>query len=191
MKNIRLSLLFVFLGTVFVQPSFGQLIRTAAKSNLSDSVNLILAGFGNNFWSIQGNAIDAQSDPATYQSRYTLPGSRGAVITRYSSVEDSSASWQAVVFESEEFQTAAKAYRKWIQDLKSVRIRFLTGQARFTGDVEKPDENLRFTTTGLVFLTSDLQYRQLHAEVSLLSDLAGWQVQVSFYRRKIQEAQSD
>ena len=100
------------------------------------------------------------ADPATYQSRYTLPGSQGAFIARYRSVEDSSASWQSVVFVAEEFDVAAKAYRKWIQDLKSTRIKFLAGNAQFKGEMEKPDESLRFTTTGLRFQTNDLQYKQ-------------------------------
>ena len=171
--------------------SSAQLIRSAGKSNLTDSLNLILAGYGNNFWSIQGAPIDVHADPATYQSRYTLPGSQGAYIARYRSVEDSSASWQSVVFVSDEFDAAAKAYRKWVQDLRSTRIRFLTGNAHFQGELEKPDESLRFTTTGLRFKTNDLQYKQLYAEVSLLSDMAGWQVQISFYRRKLNTTSED
>ena len=192
MKQIRTPFLLLLLCSIWsVQTTHAQRLGANSKSKFSDSLNLILAGYGNNFWSIQGAPIDTDNDPATYQSRYTLPGSSGAVITRYSSVQDSSASWQAVVFESDEFNDAAKAYRKWVQDLKSTRVKCLTGNAQFSGDFEKPDESLRFTTTGLTLKTNDLQYQQLYAEVSLLNNMAQWQIQISFYRRKIEASPED
>lgn len=185
MKISTLSFLFFFFGSLlFVSHSSAQLLRLGGKSNFQDSLNLVLAGYGNNFWSIQGAPIDLQGDPITYQSRISLPGSPGAVISRYRSVEDTSASWQTTVFESEDFSSAAKAYRKLVQDVKAAKLRFLAGPAQFKGELERADETLRFTTTGLQLQTRDLQYKNLHADISLLGDMTGWSVQISFYRRK-------
>ncbi len=55
----------------------------------------------------------------------------------------------------------------------------------FNGDLEKVDENLRFTVCSLRLKTNDIVYKDLVAEVELLSNMTGWEVHVNIYSKKL------
>ena len=57
----------------------------------------------------------------------------------------------------------------------------------FEGEMENPDENVRFAVSGLRLKTTDKIYRNLSAEIELTNNYEGWEVHLNIYSKKYQE----
>lgn len=163
-----------------------QLIKKpATTSSFSDSLSKIVLDFKNNFTKLQGNRLPSQPDAEVYRSRIGLPGSKHNVIYRYHSAEDKSASWQSLVYTGESFEEAMKAYKKIFSDVKKTKVNNISGKpAGFEGEMEKPDENVRFAVSSLRLKTDDIGYKNLVAEVELTGNYDGWEVHLNIYSKK-------
>src|SRR6476646_4106245 len=84
--------------------SFSQ-TRFASNNTQSfpEVIQAVLHDFPHNFSDIRGELILAQGEIENYASRVELPGSELCLITRYHSLEDTTASWQAKMFRNEDF----------------------------------------------------------------------------------------
>ena len=54
----------------------------------------------------------------------------------------------------------------------------------FMGELEVPDENIRFTVTPLRLSLIDLPYRRFWGEVELTSTYDGWEVHLNLHSKK-------
>ena len=54
----------------------------------------------------------------------------------------------------------------------------------FTGGIEKPEENIRFTVSTLRLRSTDKRYKDFIASIELSSNMLGWEVSLKFYNKK-------
>ena len=120
-----------------------------------------------------------------YQSKAGMPGAAHCVIQRYHSEEDTTASWQAVLYEGEIYEEALKIYRNTIKQLKKAKLKLGDNSpASFSGEIELPDENLTFTVTPLRLNVTDPDYRYFFAEVEITNNYDGWEVHLNLHNKK-------
>jgi hypothetical protein len=161
------------------------LVKKQASGNFSDSLFKIVDGYRTNFASVQSRQLPSMPDADMYLSTTCLPGSMNCVILRYHSVEDKTASWQALVYAGESFEEALKAYKNTFSQVKKSRMHSIAGKpASFEGSMENPDENVRFAVSSLRLKTEDALYRNLAAEVELVGTYDGWEVHLNIYTKK-------
>lgn len=163
-----------------------QLIKkTSTAVNFSDSLSKIVADFKNNFTKLQGNPMPSQPDAELYRSTVCLPGSKHCVIYHYHSKEDHSANWQSLMYTGENFDEAIKVYKKIFNDVKKAKVGNINNKpVSFEGDMETPDENVRFAVSSLRLKTDDAKYRNMVAEVELTNNYYGWEVHLNIYSKK-------
>ena len=164
-----------------------QATRPAANNNaFADSLTLIVADFASNFKNLQGERLPGEVDADLYQSTAGLPGAVYCTIKRYHSKIDNSASWQCVAYTGENYEDAAKAYKKIFSQVKSTRLKGIgTPSSSFEGSMETADENVRFAVSTLKIKTTDWHFANLVADVELMGSYAGWEVHLSlYYKRK-------
>ncbi|MFT3678962.1 MAG: hypothetical protein QM791_01740 [Ferruginibacter sp.] len=183
MKKQLLPILFC-LCTAFAN---AQLIKKPAPSgNFSDSLFKIVSDFRNNFSKLQGKALTPQPEAEVYRSTICLPGSKHCVIYRFRSVEDKTASWQGLMYAGEDFEEALKAYKNTFNQVKKSKMNNIAGKpAPFEGEMDKPDDNVRFAVSSLRLKTGDGVYKNMVAEVELSNNYNGWEVHLNIYTKKL------
>ncbi len=184
------------LAVLFFTCSFSlsaQLKKSPVPENtFSTQLQKIVLDFPANFQGIQGSRMPAEVDADTYLSTVCLPGALVCKVMRYHSVQDKSASWQAVLYEGESFEDAVKLYKKMHSQVKKTTVRGSDGlSASFEGSLENIDENVGFAVSSLRLQTKNPRYRDLVAELNISSSYTGWEVRLDLYTKKRLEENSD
>jgi len=155
-----------------------------SKSDFSDSLTKIVVDFKTNFNLIQGQEMTPQLEMNVYQSKTTLPNALHCSVIRSHSRLDTSASWQAILYDGEDYNEAFKIYKDIFNQLKKSKI--ITSDkkpAKFVGDLQRPKESVRFASSELILETTDLIYRNFFAQIQLNSTIDGWEVQLNLINK--------
>jgi len=148
-------------------------------------IDSVLEDFPYNLRHISGDLVLAQGEFENYASTVELPGAQSCVITRWHSIEDTTASWQAQMYKGEDFSEASKHYGALFQRLKGCYLRLVDGSKFFlAGDWEPAKEEAPFTTSTLRVQTGDERYREVKVEVELVFLVTDWAVNVNVVSKK-------
>jgi hypothetical protein len=169
----------LFVASIFT--SRAQFYKTyLPSSEFSDSLSKIVKDFKNNFNLIQGKEMIPQPEMNTYQSKTTLPDALHCSIFRYHSIRDTSASWQAIFYDGENYKDAYRIYKDIFNQLKKCKIKIDDkNDNAFIGDFGKPKESVRFTSSSLKLNSNDIIYRNFFADLELTNTYDGWEVQLN------------
>jgi hypothetical protein len=148
-------------------------------------IDVVLRDFPNNLRNITGELLLAQGDIENYASIVQLPDAENCTITRYHSKEDTTASWQAKMYTSDEFGKAAGQYHDLFRKLQSCYITLADGNIAYLQGVWEPaKEGAAFTTSTLRLNNGDWRYREVKVEVELVYLLADWAVHINIVSKK-------
>lgn len=155
------------------------------SSVFNDSLTRIVIDFSTNFYQVQGDELAPQEGMEVYQSKVGLPGASHCVIYRFHSQLDTSASWQAIMYQGENYEDALKIYKNIYQQLTKSKMKWYDNRlAAFKGEMEEPDENLRFTNTWLQLNVPDFLYKDFYAEIEITNSYSGWEVHLNLHAKK-------
>ena len=183
MRKIISFLLLAFLTNGTIQAQGFKLPN--AGGSFSDSLNRIISDFRNNFSYIQDKELQSDGSVKIFLSKVCLPGAFHCTITRYNSIEDHSASWTAVMYEGENYDQAVKTYKSIYEKVKKSHLRTQeSGNASFSGEWEKPDENVSFAVSLLKLESKDPFFKDFYAQVELNNVYNGWEVHLSLMNKK-------
>jgi hypothetical protein len=180
-KKISFILLLVFATSL----SYGQFYKSFLPSpEFSSALEKIVLDFRDDYKTIQGNLLDKQGEMETYESSVKLPGVDDCKILRFHSAEDTTASWQGIVYSGDDYKEAVKAYQNTFRLVKKSSIHWIDrSSVSFAGELQNPREDVRFTTSTLTLKLSDNRYDKFQAEVELLSTYSGWEVQLNLSKK--------
>lgn len=153
----------------------------------TESLTRVVENYQNNYGRIQGPELTPDEDRDVFQSTILLPGASHCVIYRFHSVEDTTASWQAVLYTGEDFKEASKIYRNAFRNLKQTKFTEGGTQNSLEGDINPPTETIRFTSTILRPAVKTDIYKNFIAEIEMINTLDGWTVQLNLHSRKDDE----
>jgi hypothetical protein len=145
----------------------------------------VLHDFPNNLRHITGELQLAEGEFENYASILQLPNAENCVITRFHSSRDTTASWQAKMFSSEEYGKAVRAYQDLFKKLQACYLRMPDGRMIFLqGKWEPAREEMRFTTSTLRLDTGDWRYQEMKVELELVYELSDWVVHINVISKK-------
>src|SRR6187399_3214275 len=124
MKNILLLPLVFILSLANSQAQFSKL-KPAVQDTFSIALGKVALDFKRDYKGIQGIPLPPQGDMEVFKSKVTLPGALHCVIYRFHSGVDSTSSWQAVMYEGEDYKEAAKSYKETCRKVKKSRIKWV------------------------------------------------------------------
>jgi hypothetical protein len=182
MQKLLTLTVIVFFFTITSSAQFYK--KVLPGNNISGAVASISENFQNNYWNIQGEELPADEGRDIYKSTVVIPGASHAVIYRFHSKEDTSAGFQAILYDGESFKEASKIYKQTFRQVKNVKFNAGMEKISFEGDMEDPTEDLRFTTSILRPNVTGGAYRNFMAEVELINSVEGWKVQLNLHSRK-------
>lgn len=181
-KTVTLLLLFLCI-IHFAQAQFYKSILPSEA--FSDSLSVIVQDFKNNFSGIEGRQLPSQGEMDVFRSKVGIPGALHCSIFRFHSLQDTTASWQAILYEGDSYEEAVKIYKNSFRQLKKSKMKWVDKSIiTFMGDLEVPDENVRFTVTPLRLNIIDVPYRRFFGEIELTSTYDGWEVHLNLHNKK-------
>lgn len=177
-------LLIFLLGSV--ASSHAQFYKTLLPSaEFSGALEKVVSDFRYNFKHIISDTLSPLGESETYRSSVKLPGSIECLIYKFHSVKDTTASWQAVMYEGDDYKEAVKTYKNTFRLVSKSKIQLIDKSViGFGGDLQEPTENVRFTVSTLHLNSPDFRYNKFRGEVELLSTFDGWKVHVNLHNAK-------
>lgn len=190
MKKLLLtSLVLCSLHASFSQTNFFSknlsLKRSETSESFSRALQSVLEDYPNNFHTISGTVILEQGEVEQFESTIMLPGSETCIIGRYHSVIDTTASFQAFMFRSEEFEAAAKQYRILYKQIKGSPVVMVDGSKLYlTGEYSEPDNSLDFSVSTFTFPSHDRRFMGFRIELELVYTMNEWAVHINMGKKK-------
>lgn len=164
-----------------------QIFKSALQSlQFSENLNKVVLDFRNNFYRIQAEALTTEGEKEVYRSSISLPGSVSSVIFRFNSRVDTTASWQATMFEGDTYSDALKAYRNTSRLLNKCRLTLSANNAvGFSGKLNEPSPNLTFASSSFKLNTEDPAYAKFCAEIEMVNTgFDSWEVHLNLHNKK-------
>ncbi|MFZ1529174.1 MAG: hypothetical protein WAT19_10505 [Ferruginibacter sp.] len=182
MKKLSLTLSFFLLVYIAKAQFYKSVLPSPA---FSDSLNRIVKDYCFNYHQIQGEPLEMQDQLEVYRSLASVPGAKETFIYRFHSVEDSTASWQAIMYKGESYKEAVKIYKNMFRLINKSKLHFGDDKnGSFSGSMQEPTEDLRFTSSLLRANSSNIMYKDFIANVDLLNTMEGWEVKISLNRKR-------
>jgi hypothetical protein len=182
MKKVLLIILCLFNFVMAGAQFYKALVPSPA---FNDSLTKVVIDFRNNFKKIQGKELIPQAGMEVFQSKIGLPGALHCTIYRFHSKIDTTASWQAIMYDGEDYEEAKKIYINTFRLVNKSRIRWIDRSiAAFSGEMEKPDGNITFSNSMLQLNVSDPRYKNFFAEIEMTSGYNGWEVHLNLHAKK-------
>ncbi len=150
----------------------------------TDSLNTVVTDFKNNFKNIQGAPVNLLEDADIYKATNSIPGAIESFVIHYHSVDDTSASFQAVLYDGEDFKEAEKIYKDLFRMINKTRLKMEAFSTGFEGKMKNPDETAGFTISQLKATSPSATYINFMAEVEMVNELYNWKVRLNLHNKK-------
>lgn len=148
-------------------------------------IDAVLQDFPNNLRHISGEPVLAEGEFENYASVLTLPDAQECIVTRWHSKKDTTASWQAKIFTTDDYSAAERRYRRLYRQLKTCHMTLGDSSVIvLEGDWQAPSAGAAFTTSTLRLKTDDWRYQDVRIDLELVYQLANWAVQINVVSKK-------
>ncbi|HEX8459792.1 MAG TPA: hypothetical protein VF623_00115 [Segetibacter sp.] len=179
----KLSIVLLFILTSAI--SNAQFYKAVLPSpEFTTALEKVVLDFRFNFENIKGSSLADEGDVRTFESSVNLPGAKQCLIRYFNSLQDTTASWQAIMYDGEDYKEAKKVYENAFRLVKKSQIKWIDKSLKgFTGELEAPKEAVRFTLSTLNFDLDDEKYKWILAEVEMVSTYSGWVVHLNLHAK--------
>ena len=179
----KLSIVFgILLTGLFCKAQFYK--SFVPSPGFTDSLNTVVTDFKNNFKTIQGAPVNLLEDADIYKATNSIPGAIESFIIRYHSVDDTSASFQAVLYDGEDFGAAEKQYKDLYRMISKSRLKMEQFSTGFEGKMKAANESASFTISQLKATSQSATYLNFVAEIELINELYNWKVKLNLHNKK-------
>jgi hypothetical protein len=145
----------------------------------------VLHDFPNNYRNISGDLVLAQAETDNYASLVLLPGASECTVTRYHSIEDTTASWQAKMFHSEDFKEVSQRYKELYKQLKGCYLQLVDGSIIYlNAEWEAPTEEKAFVMSTLRLATGDERYKEMKIDLEMVYQFPEWTININVSGKK-------
>lgn len=158
--------------------------RLPVSSNIRSYVQKVVADFPYQFQNIRGEVIDKNPQSVEYASTLKAGDIKQSSIIQYSSGSGSVFSWQALMLETEDYETAAKKYRSFFQQLKGANVYYIKDQYTLKGDYNEANESLGFATSTLTLSDPPAPLQKLRIDINLQFEFPEWKVSLAVYEKE-------
>ena len=178
-----LTLIIAFLFTHLCSPA--QLLQKILPNNgFSTSLAKVVENYETNYLYIQGGALPSDDVRDIFLSSLSIPGASRCVIYRFHSTEDTTASWQALLYTGEDFKQASKVYTNTFKQMKQIKFSAGGISNGLDGEMIAPTDAIRFTSSLLRPVVPCALYKNFIAEIEMINTIEGWTVQLNLHSRK-------
>jgi hypothetical protein len=147
-------------------------------------VKKIIEDYPARFANITGALIVEHNQSADYACTINVSGAEEAFITKFAGKKNI-ASWQAVMFTTENFDKAKQKFKSLCGQFNNLSIKLEETNYKLKGDYNAPTEDLKFSSTVYSFTTTNENIKHLKVEVALQFNAPmEWEVKLFIYDRE-------
>ena len=182
MKKIMFACVALLMATgALAQARFA----SVREESFSKVMEAVVHDFPNNYRNICGDLVLEQAEIENYASLVQLPGASECMVTRYHSLEDTTASWQAKMFRSEDFKEVSQQYKELYRQLKACYLRLVDGSIIYmNADWEAPTEEKPFVMSTLRLATGDWRYKEMKIDLEMVYQFPEWTININVSGKK-------
>ncbi len=186
MKKNLTAFLSAFLCTSIC---FAQLNVSPANAEFSKNVELIIRDYPDKFMNLQKDLLSTESNYVVYSSLVKIPGATECIIHHYNSTFNSSANWQATMYEGDDAETAKKIYRNTCKSLQRTKVSLIGYSGiGFSGNMVDVSNDISFAESIYQLKLKEVLYDDFYAEVEMVnSGPFTWVVHLNFFNKKKDE----
>ncbi|MGN6249972.1 MAG: hypothetical protein ACTHNG_16585 [Ginsengibacter sp.] len=179
MKKLILMALAFWAFSASAQPLFS-LKKT--PNTLKPVVEKVAADYSQNFDNIKGDTISVSDNMIVFTSKAAPSDALSTSITKYT--DPYSYTWQATMFQSEDYEEASEKYKEYYKQLNGSTITFFDKtKYKLNGPFDTPDEGRAFASSILQLNPSNRNLQFFKVEVSMDYSLPQWTVKVLIYEK--------
>ncbi len=178
MKTIMLSAAILFSCGGWSQP----ILKTKNTSSILPALNAIVQDYFKHFENTIGDSISAYEGAVNYESRVKIPGAISCIVSKYAL--PGTYSWEAVMCEEEDFETAARKYHQYFKELNNSKIA-PNGFEKFElrGTIDTPDESRGFASTLMKLEAPEKPWDHFIIDLAMQYLFPNWIVKISIYEK--------
>ncbi|MEO6681295.1 MAG: hypothetical protein ABIN48_00590 [Ginsengibacter sp.] len=148
------------------------------KTDIEKVARDLYQGFNN----IKGDTLMQATNTIKFASKVIPVGATDCYVIKHP--YPNSYSWQAVMFESEEFSEAVAKYRTFYRQLTGTTITFYDKSSyKLTGEYDTPDEGRAFASSMLHLHGARESMKSLKIDIGLNYSFPQWQVTILVYEK--------
>ena len=149
------------------------------------AIDSVLQDFPQNLRNIAGDTLLQEGEVDRFASKVKLPGALTCIISRYHSNIDTTPSWQAKMYEDEDYSKAADQYHRLFRLLKKCYVQLSDGSiARLEGEWEAPREDVAFASSSFHIDSPVWRYRKVKVDIELVYRLSDWVVNINIMSKE-------
>ena len=152
------------------------------KSDIEKVARDLYDGFNN----IKGDTLMQASNTITFSSKVIPAGATNCLVIKHP--YPNSFSWQATMFESEEFSEAVAKYKTFYRQLSGSSITFYDKVSyKLAGEYDAPDEGRAFASSLLKLNDANENLKAFKIEIGLNYSFPLWEVTILVYEKVADE----
>jgi len=160
-------------------------IQTMAQTGSqiwTDELTKVLTAFPDHFSVIRGQVVGEEGDMKVYETAVQIKGTLRSSIRQYGAAEEGLFSWENILYDFEDFDTAVKQFKKLHDDIRRQQIQINGNRVHFTGSYLQPSEWINSTT--IQYELSNLPgYEEVVLDATMQYLPGKWQIGISIYKR--------
>ena len=178
-QAVKTLVLFTILFSL-VSTSYSQ-IKLHVANGIAPIVKKVLQDYPNRFANLQGELLIEHAQSADYACNFKVEGAEQATVSVYSSTNKKSASWQALMLTTDDFELARKKFKALNTQVNNLSLQLEGSNYQLKGKYEEPVEVKKFTGVVYSFGDKDEAMKRVKVEVSMQYELMEWKVRVLVY----------
>ena len=159
-------------------------LPVTGNPDVRNALEQVITDFPKEFAALKGEVIANNPQSVEYESLLSFKSAEKNIIIQYSGTQPVY-SWQALMFTSEDFETAEKKYKALYSQLKNINIKLNRDyDYSLTGEYDKPEETKKFSSTVFRLLPNASNLPRVKVELLLQYELLEWKIYLMVYQKE-------
>lgn len=178
MKTILLSAAIFISYGVCSQPK----LKIKSSPSIQPALNEVVQDYFNGFEKALGDSISGFEGTVSYESRIRIPDAMSCIVSKYPT--PGTFSWEAVMYQDEDFELAAKKYNQYFKELNNSKFT-PNGYEKFVlkGTYDVPDESRGFASTIMKLEAPRKTWDHFTIDLAMQYQFPNWVIKISVFEK--------
>lgn len=172
----------IFISVAFSIHAQSTISFHKASASIKPVIEKVARDYYQNFNNIKGDTVNETAGTIEFKSKVVPEGAIETSITKY--VDPYSYTWQATMFESDDYTAAVQKYKDYYRQLNGCTLTFYDKSSyKLSGNYDEPDENRSFASSILQLEQDKSDLDLFKVEIALNYSLPQWTVKILMYEK--------
>lgn len=173
------SIVLIVLNALIFTGAFAQ---TPFSNETNIALEKVIRDYPFQFQNIKDKALSKKGQTAEFASKVIIPESLGCSITEHQQVNKQTISWQALMYQSNDFVSAGNTYKQLYGQIKNTIVKLDNEKPIIiNGNYETPSQKNASTSVQFDLLPATNSTQKLKVDLSMIQSAGTWKIILSVY----------